>query len=143
MGIEAYKSKIDRFVKGIPGAVRKALIGGAKLVHREVIRNLSGAVLHRRSGKLIAAVGTEVKTMPLSAKVFVDNKQKYKAITHEEGRVITAKNPDGYLFTGKAKIKSVTIPKRPFMKPALEKKQKQAIRMILKGIMRSYKAYGR
>lgn len=139
-----FQRKVERFYRTMPQRIYIGLEKATVVVKQEVERRLSGITLHTRSGDLLSALGTEVKKQQgkQHGYVYIHNRQKYKALTHEEGKTITPRRKPYLVFSigGKViKTKSVTIPARPFMKPAARAKRKRVAQIILKEIVRPFK----
>jgi hypothetical protein len=123
--LEQFTKKLERWQRSMPDAVKDGLRKGLDIVSAEVETNLSGRVLNRRSGQLFRAIGTELEAYrrPLRAKVFIDNRQQYKAQAHEYG------------LQTKPGLK---LPMRKFMKPAYERNKDRVMDGILQEIMSGY-----
>jgi phage gpG-like protein len=150
---EEFKRKLERWAKDNPKAVERGLKAGAELVRAEAVaKHLSGpkmprgkgslkaATLARGSGDLAGSINTKVKVgTKISAQIGTN--LKYARI-HENGGTIKPKTGQFLKFNiGGRDIfaKSVTIPKRPFLKPSLEAKRKEAVDLILDKIMEAYR----
>lgn len=159
MELQQLQEKLQEWQKVWPAAVKEALIGGSNLVAEEIKRRWSGGELQKRTGRLVGAVKTEVKTNPIHARVYVDQKQQYKAQTFEYGKTIVAKGTSrksrkrkpgkepfmqirpskyggGYYF---GRPKQVHISARPVFAPSLNAKRKEVVEMILRKVMEAYR----
>jgi len=110
-------------------------------VRNEVILNLTGKVLHRRTGRLVGSITTKVarkargviagtigtnvyygavwETTGLPARVVVPRRRGVKALKIPVGPFVSATKRAGFIFRKKAVIPRQ--PARPFIKPAVEK----------------------
>jgi len=97
-----------------------------------VERNLSGAVLQQRSGRLAASIAVDVERSGLAATATVSSGSPYAAI-HEYGGVIPARTilPQNaralafpwrgqQRFFKRVQLPAVTMPERSFMRAALD-----------------------
>lgn len=159
--VEAYKKKIDRYMSKSPAIMKKGLTKGANIVRKEVItkhlgqgttstvtgRNAMNAKLRSDTGLLRSSIGVRVQASRRKSLARVGSgvgggrPVKYAPI-HEYGGTIQARG-SGYL---KFKIngqwyqkKSVHIPARPYLKPSLETKQQEALKVILQTLINEYR----
>lgn len=144
--IEALPTKIRERVG------RTALSKAALLLENHIKRDkLSGTVLHVRSGRLRGSITHEVSRVGDDLIARIGTKLVYARI-HEFGGIIRAKNHPYLVFpirgvqtTGArgqllkrprhtietwVRVKQVTIPKRPYMVPALKGKRQEIIQTI-------------
>lgn len=142
MSMTAYKRKLEKLHERFPKIVYRGLTKATQVVVDEMRRNLAGRVLHRRTGFLYRSVRGHVTHQPLQARVFIDPRQQYKAQAHTEGKTIFPKRGKYLVFRiGERVIKvlSVKLPKRPFAKPALEKKRREISRILGRTLVAGYK----
>jgi hypothetical protein len=141
MSMSAYKRKLTWFSKFMPFIVKGGLKKSAKMVAGEMRKNLSGRVLSRQTGELYKAVDEEVSLRPLRARVFIAPRQQYKAQAHEYGMTVFPKKGKYLVFRiGDKFIKtpSVRIPRRPFAKPALERRRRDVLRILRRTLVGAY-----
>ena len=165
MTLEDLQRKMELWKGAWPKLTDTALKSGTDVLRDEIKRRWMGQVLSPRTGKLVRAVKSTVKMNPISAKVEVDQKQQYKAQTHEYGKTITGqthrhayKRDSGgtlrrmdrpktsiYMQLGPPDAKffgrphSVTIPARPVFHQAKQDKIKQILDTIEYTIVKGYK----
>ncbi len=159
MTLEQLQRKIELWKKSWPELVKIGLQGGTSLLQKEIQRRWSGGELQTRSGALVRAVKTQVKLNPLTAKVYVDSRQQYKAQTFENGKTIIAAegarsqkrakllNKEAFLQIGPSRYgnyyygrpRQVTIAARPVFHPSLEAKRQEITDSIKKKILEGYK----
>ena len=156
MTLEDLQRKMELWKGAWPKLTETALRTGTDVLRDEIKRRWMGQVLSPRTGKLVRAVKSTVKMNPLSAKVEVEQKQQYKAQTHEYGNTIDAsKGRRGQLRTSKTgkaaflqlgppgayygRPKTVTIPARPVFHQAKQDKIKQILNTIEYTIVKGYK----
>lgn len=107
-----------------------ARLGG--VLRDRVERNLSGAVLQRRSGRLAASIAVDVERSGLAATATVSSDAPYAAI-HEYGGTIPPRTilPQGaralafpwrgqQRFFKRVQLPAVTMPERSFLRSALD-----------------------
>lgn len=113
-------------IAAMPGGIMPALFSGMKkamfLAEREAKLNLSGRVLHRRTGRLRNSILTRVTQSTHSVTGEIGSNVVYARI-HELGGVITPKKAKALKFyipgVGWRTSQKVTIPSRPYLRPAL------------------------
>ena len=157
MTLEELASKLELWKGAWPKLTETALKTGTDLLRDEIKRRWLGQVLSPLTGKLVRAVKSTVKMNPISAKVEVEQKQQYKAQTHEYGKTIDASmgrrgqlrtsktgkaaflqlGPPGAAYWGRPKI--VNIPARPVFHEAKQAMMKQILNKIEKTIIEGYK----
>lgn len=112
------------------------------------MRTTGGNPLNVRDGKLRQSIrfGTTVKGNTVTAMVQAGGRRAFYASVHEYGKTITAKTPGGYLrFKGSrgwATVRSVTIPKRPFLAPAREDAIKGLDATLIKRVRQALRTVG-
>jgi phage gpG-like protein len=134
--LKQFQGKVKGWAKKYPNATYRGVVKAAEAVEKEAKKNIR-TKLNRITGRLENSVESDVKRSPVSGKVFVNNKQQYKAQTHEHGETITTKKEDWLIFKigGEwRRAKQVRIPARPFMGPALQKKRKEIRKIIARMI---------
>lgn len=156
MTLEELQRHMELWKKAWPKLTQTALKTGADVLRDEIKRRWMGQVLSPRTGRLVRAVQSKVTLNPITAKVEVDNKQQYKAQTHEYGKVIDASaGRRGQLRTSKTgkaaflqlgppgayygRPKTVTIPARPVFHQAKQDKLRQILDTIEYTIVKGYK----
>lgn len=142
LSMEQYQKKLESWILLFPNSVKASLEEGTRIVKKEWARRWSGPVLQKRSGELVNALDTKTSLRPLSGIVYVVSFQKYKAITHEEGRTIRPirRKVLRFYIAGKPVFaKEVRIPARPAAKDSLQAKRGEIRRIILRGIMGLYR----
>jgi hypothetical protein len=142
MTFKELQVKVELWKTAWPELTARALKDGAGEVAQTIKNEWSGIVLQRRSGKLVNAIRTQVKLNPLTARVYVEAKQQYKAQTFEHGKTIVPKKaPYLIIKFGNIwrKVKQVTIHPRPVFKDALESRKSQIFELIRYHIMEGYK----
>jgi hypothetical protein len=165
MTLEALQAHMETWKGAWPKLTRKALRHGATLIQREIKRRWSGVTLQTNTHRLIRAVKTSTKLNPLSAKIYVQNKQQYKAQVHEQGRVVSGqthkrawkRGKDGklhhmgyaktstYMQLGPPKAKyygrphQVIIPARPTFEPSRKAMMREVLSNMEKTIVEGYK----
>lgn len=138
---EKIQKKLTKFATELPTGVKIALEEAVAVVKAEEVRNLSGAILQSHRGRLAGAVETQVTASPPSAKVFINNKEVYKAVTHNEGKTITVRRKDFMRFPVHGQwvtVKSVTVPQRQFTEPTLRATQQRITEIIAKTLVFEY-----
>ena len=138
--LDQYQKKLQGWSRRMPRRVKRSLIQGTKILESDIKRRW-GSQLRRRSGELMDSIRSEVTLRPLRARVYVEQKQQYKAQTHEHSRTITPRKKPYLTFKidGQwVKVRSVTVPARSAFGPALESKQDDILALILRGVMESY-----
>lgn len=139
-----FEKKVHSWSRRYPNATYKGLKDVTKVIKKELEKNYSGGVVQRKSGKLARGVKEEVKRNPISARVYVEDRQQYKAGTLEEGGVHRAKKKDHMTFrVGGNWVKPAVTNHRAFrpLDKAYQKYKNEIPDMILKRIMRD--VYGR
>lgn len=139
-GVERLNRRMERVQRDLRRSFDKALTDAASLVFNDAKTNLSGTVLEVVTGDLRNSVAMDVQRDKHEAHIgLLANKTKGKALiygpVHEFGMTITAKNGPYLRFPVGARgqhinpetwkgawatVTSVTIPKRPWLRPALE-----------------------
>lgn len=123
--LATYEARLEELATDLPGLVHPVMGRIAELVRDEVDINLSGRVLQRISGDLAESVEVEALSGPTGAGIsaIAGGPTVRYAAAHERGQVIKAAG-EGYLhFRGRygwARVREVTIPARPFLRPAIE-----------------------
>ena len=110
----------DHFVDRTKKAVQHTMATAERLA----IQNASGRVLNRRSGRLVKSIGHTVKTRAgvVTGTLSAGSNSVPYARIHEVGGIIQGRPwlvfqlADG----GWRKVQRVTIPKRPYLRPAIE-----------------------
>ena len=108
----------------LPGRTADAVEDVIEDARRRAELNLTGRVLNRRSGALLRTLRTDVtaRNNQVSAQLQAGGEGVRYARIHEIGGVIQGRPwlvfqlPDGEW----RKVRSVTIPRRPYLEPALE-----------------------
>ena len=108
----------------LPGRTADAVEDVIEDARRRAQLNLTGRVLNRRSGALLRTLRTDVtaRNNQVSAQLQAGGEGVRYARIHEIGGVIQGRPwlvfqlPDGEW----RKVRSVTIPRRPYLEPALE-----------------------
>jgi len=114
--------RLDGIVRELPRVLRNIVNRGALEVKREAMINLSGKVLNRQTGKLVNSIQIERGGTETNPFAIVGTNTIYARI-HELGGIIKAKNKPYLWFKvgdNWVRVKQVTIPPRPFLKPAFE-----------------------
>ncbi len=124
-GLAEYQAVLDRLASNMPGLLHPAMERAADRVRDEATENLSGRVLQQRTGDLLETLEVVTLSGPSGAGIEATAGSptvRYAAI-HEHGGTIHASG-DGYLrFLGRfgwAQVRQVTIPARPYLRPAME-----------------------
>ena len=112
---------ITRVRRQIPDAARDALEEAGRVGVRSAQRNASGRVLKRRSGRLAASVRHKVTLDNGRAVLRLSTDSPYGRIHEMGGRIqgrpwLVFRVPGG----GWRKVREVTIPARPWLRPALQ-----------------------
>lgn len=139
-----FESKVRGWARRYPTATYNGLKDVTGAIKKELVKNYSGAVVQSRSGKLARGVKDEVKRDPVSARVYVEDRQQYKAGTIEEGGTHHARKKAYMTFrTGSGWVKPAVTHHPPFapLDKAYQKYKAQISEMILKRIMDE--VYGR
>ena len=108
----------------LPGRTADAVEDVVNDARQRAERNLTGRVLNRRSGALLRTLRVDVsaRNNKVTGQLLAGGRGVQYARIHELGGVIQGqpwlvfKLPDG----GWRKVRSVTIPRRPYLQPALE-----------------------
>tara|TARA_R100000655_G_scaffold5665_1_gene17168 strand:- start:111 stop:563 length:453 start_codon:yes stop_codon:yes gene_type:complete len=108
----------------LPGRTADAVEDVVEDARRRAERNLTGRVLNRRSGALLRTLRVDVsaRNNQVRGQLQAGGQGVRYARIHEIGGVIQGRPwlvfqlPDG----GWRKVRSVTIPRRPYLEPALE-----------------------
>ncbi len=143
---EQFQKKLKRFGKQHPKILGVELKRATEKVRTEAVhKHLSGprmargqgskknATLARISGDLAGSVNTKVKVSKIRQVAQIISNMKYSRI-HELGGKIKHTN----LF-GKGIKATITMPKRPYLSPSLQKKRKEIVDVLLKAMIRGYK----
>lgn len=146
---EQFQKKVSRFARENPKIVGDALVAGAEMVRAQSVEHhLSGPTtptsLSAPSGTLRTSLTTQAKVGPGRQSAVVKTNVKYAAI-HEYGGTIRAKE-GGYLHfkgsRGWARVKSVTMPERRFLRGALDEKRRDVLDLILRLIVAAFRRGG-
>lgn len=144
-------------IEALPQKIRervgqRALLKSALLVERQVKLHLTGGnPLHVRSGRLRSSITHRLERIGGDLAARVGTKLIYARI-HEFGGIIRAKNHPFLVFPIRGvqtvgvrgqqlkrprhvieqwvRVKQVTIPKRPYMVPALKEKREEIIKIV-------------
>jgi len=155
--LKALQGKIDMWAAKNPEAVRKALDQGTIVLERQVLTNMRRQ-LRSRTGKLFRGLRRLVTLTAgrVNAAVFVEKSQHTKAQAHEAGAFIHSPGGTPYFRTRagqtifvsrdkpwaanlpRTKPHTIRLPKRPSFQPALRKRQKEIVRMILTRLVREF-----
>jgi len=108
----------------LPGRTADAVEDVVNDARQRAERNLTGRVLNRRSGALLRTLRVDVsaRNNKVTGQLLAGGRGVQYARIHELGGVIQGQPwlvfqlPDG----GWRKVRSVTIPRRPYLQPALE-----------------------
>ena len=134
-------------LKKMPGLVVPALFKGMKqamLLAERTVRGeyLSGKALQRRTGRLRGSITHDVRIEGDRVVGRIGTNVVYGRI-HELGGVIKAKNAKYLKFNipgvGWRMAKSVTIPKRPFLRPSLEDNMSDIGRILAKRVEEAFR----
>ena len=130
-GIGALNARLDALPETIAARLAQELARLGDVLRDRVERNLSGGVLQRRSGRLVASIAVDVERTGLGASVSVSSDAPYAAI-HEYGGTIPARTilPQSarvlafpwrgqQRFFKRVSLPAVTMPERSFMRSAL------------------------
>ncbi len=132
---EQFQRKLNAWSKKMPLTVAKALNRGAALIVREAKGHLRGPTsagggfanetLSRRSSRLFFNVNKRVRVLAGSVTARIGTNVPYGRI-HEYGGW-TGRNHASY------------IPRRPYLRPSIEKRRRATTKLILDEMMRSYR----
>ena len=136
MTMAQYQQKVDKWVRDVPDAVKDALEAGGNIVIGEAqtahlsgpkmakgVGSLTHATLQPRSGDLKTRLHKRVRATPGDVSLRVGSNMEYAA-AHEYGYP-----PGG-------------IPKRPFLRPSVDKKLSKILDLIGKRIVKAYREAG-
>lgn len=131
--LEEFRDRIEALSRNMPNILKKVLLRGGALIREEIVlRHLSGpkmprgvgdpenATLQPQSGDLRGSIRYEARVESDRVGLVLYTNVEY-ARKHEEGR---------------------GVPKRPFMKPSLNKKKKEAIDFIRENVMEALRGRG-
>lgn len=127
-----FGQKVKQWEKRYPDAVYKGVQKATDAVVKSA-KTHAGSVLSVRSGGLVGSISGIVGRNPVKGVVRINKKRHYPKGIHESGGVINAKRKKWLVFNVNGqwvKTKSVTIPARPFLAPALEANRKEISRII-------------
>lgn len=118
--------KSTRLLRTMPDLVVPALTKGMRqavlLAEREARLNTSGRILRRRTGRLRASITSTVLVHGNRVTGRIGSNVVYARI-HELGGIIKPRNAKALRFNipgvGWRTVKSVTIPARPYLRPAI------------------------
>lgn len=135
-----------RRLKAMPGLVVPALFKGMKasmyLAEREAKLNLSGRVLNRRTGRLRSSVTVETDIAGDRVMGRIGSNVIYARI-HELGGDIFPKRAKALKFqipgVGWRTAQKVTMPERPFLRPAIMDNLEDMSRLIGKEIETAFR----
>lgn len=139
---EKAKAMLKKMPELVKPAIYKGMKEGMVLADREARLNLSGRVLQRRTGRLRNSITHDVKIEGNKVVGRIGTNVIYGRI-HELGGVIKPRQAQYLRFNipgvGWRMAKSVTIPARPYLRPALEDSIKDIGEMITKRIEEAFK----
>jgi len=124
--------------RAMPQQIKRGFYRAGALFEREMKLRLSGRALKVVTGRLRNSVNPQVSEEAGGIVLRVGPNVKYAAI-HEFGGVIKPKNGPFLHFKGSfgwVKVGSVTIPKRPYVKPTLNENLDRAMDIIQREIMK-------
>ncbi len=116
--------QLERLSDKVPSAAKSSMIYACEFVRGYIVKyKLSGQVLKRRSGHLAGSITSEVRGSNESDVVGrVGTNLKYARIHEFGGDIRPVRAKALHFFIGKIEIftQHVKIPKRPYIKPAIE-----------------------
>lgn len=130
--LTAFGQKVKQWEKRYPNAIYKGLQQAVPVVTKEA-KKFAGSSLTVRTGQLVNSIAGITSKKPLGGLIRINKKSQYPKGIHERGGVITAKRKPYLTFQvgGQwVKVKSVTIPPRPFLAPAVDATHKEVARII-------------
>ena len=140
-GLDELRTKIKMIGDGMGDILEEAVHSGATVVEKEAKRNSKrgGAFPHRRTGTLFDSINSVLVSKSKNRVEFAVGSAMVHARTQELGATITAKRarflrfqtPDGKWH----RVKTVHIPPRPFLRPALDDNQDKVEAEIQKRLM--------
>lgn len=143
-----FSDAMRRKAAGVGGVMLTAAEQSRAYVEGRIKRRLSGAVLRRQGGALRDSLATEVQSdkARVVVRVRVGDGLKYARI-HEFGGTIQGKPwlvfPIRQRGKGKtkawAKVRTVTMPERPYVKPSVEETVPFARKALASGLQRLLK----
>jgi len=140
---EKSKALLKKMPELVKPAIYKGMKKGMVLADRDARLNLSGRVLQRRTGRLRNSITHDVKIEGNKVVGRIGTNVIYGRI-HELGGVIKPRQAQYLRFNipgvGWRMAKSVTIPARPYLRPALEDNVKDIGEIITKRIEEAFKA---
>jgi len=140
---EKSKALLKKMPELVKPAIYKGMKKGMVLADRDARLNLSGRVLQRRTGRLRNSITHDVKIEGNKVVGRIGTNVIYGRI-HELGGVIKPRQAQSLRFNipgvGWRMAKSVTIPARPYLRPALEDNVKDIGEIITKRIEEAFKA---
>lgn len=134
-----FGKKVREWEKRYPNAVYTGVKEASEVVKKAAQRNVSGRFT-ARSGEMERSIAAIVSKKPVGGVIRINKKAQYPKGIHERGGTITAKRKPWLVFqiNGQwVKRKTVTIPARPFLGPALESNRKQVAKIIGRVIRRA------
>jgi len=130
-GVDTLSARLDALPRTLAERLSQEVEGLGGVLRDRVERNLSGAVLQQRSGRLAGSVAVDVERVGLGAHLSVSSDAPYAAI-HEYGGTIPAHAilPQSaralafpwrgqQRFFKRVQLPAVTMPERSFMRSAL------------------------
>ena len=128
-----YKRKLDRWLRTLGSDVEEAMQKAAEVVRREVLMgHLSGPRMAKgRGSKTRATLARVTGDLAGSIRAYTDRTGSRIRGFVGTGVVYAAVHEFGYPPRG--------IPERSYLRSSLKTKQKDVLRVLLKGVMDSYK----
>lgn len=141
MSVKVYMTLLSKKnLQRQPIKFKKGVVKGSKfsieLLEIEAKKGFSNTGLHVRSGDLRRSITGQMKVQGDKVIGVLGSDSIYAAI-HEFGGVIATSGKQYLTFQGKygwAKVSQVIIPKRPFLRPAVERNRRSMRQEIIRGI---------
>jgi len=138
-------ARLDRLPAAVRSQLRPAVIRTTQMVANQVIHNLSGAVLNKRTGRLISSLRQEMRESPteIYGRVWMDMAVAPYARIHEYGGTIKHpgsnkfqawQGPTGWVYTHRTRPHDIPIPERSYLRSALDTMRDQVVAELTRAV---------